>query len=157
MKPVRLSLHNALAVFSAFALALLTASFAYAQTGSSSLRGTITDTQGRAVAGAQVTITNEQKNFSRTQTTNDDGAYTFTSIPPGTYRLEVQATGFKKAQVSEVLAQIDTPGTFDVQMEVSGYHHNVAGDFLSLRPAIFVAGRGQAAFRALGFRALTAG
>ena len=46
---------------------------------------------------------------------------------------------------------------FDVQMEVSGYHHNVAGDFLSLRPAIFVAGRGQAAFRALGFRALTAG
>jgi beta-xylosidase len=46
---------------------------------------------------------------------------------------------------------------FDVQLEVSGYHHNVAGDFLSLRPAIFVAGKGQAAFRMLGFRALTAG
>jgi xylan 1,4-beta-xylosidase len=43
---------------------------------------------------------------------------------------------------------------FDVQMEVSGYHHNVAGDFLSLRPAIFVAGTGQATFRTLGFRAL---
>lgn len=46
---------------------------------------------------------------------------------------------------------------FDVQMEVSGYHHNVAGDFLSLRPGVFVAGKGQAAFRTLGFRALTAG
>ena len=34
---------------------------------------------------------------------------------------------------------------FDVQMEVSGYHHNVAGDFLSLRPALFVAGPGEAA------------
>ncbi len=44
---------------------------------------------------------------------------------------------------------------FDVQMEVSGYHHNVAGDFLSLRPAIFVAGTGEAAFSRLGFRALT--
>jgi beta-xylosidase len=44
---------------------------------------------------------------------------------------------------------------FDVQMEVSGYHHNVAGDFLSLRPAIFAAGNGQAAFRSLGFRALS--
>ena len=44
---------------------------------------------------------------------------------------------------------------FDVQMEVSGYHHNVAGDFLSLRPAIYVAGQGQAAFRSLVFRALT--
>jgi beta-xylosidase len=31
---------------------------------------------------------------------------------------------------------------FDVQMEVSGYHHNVAYDFLSLRPAIYAAGRG---------------
>jgi xylan 1,4-beta-xylosidase len=43
---------------------------------------------------------------------------------------------------------------FDVQMEVSGYHHNVAGDFLSLRPAIFVAGGGEAAFSRLEFRAL---
>ena len=42
-------------------------------------------------------------------------------------------------------------------MEVSGYHHNVAGDFLSLRPAIYVAGRGEGAFSGLGFRALTAG
>jgi hypothetical protein len=39
-------------------------------------------------------------------------------------------------------------------MEVSGYHHNVAGDFLSLRPAIFVAGKGEAAFSRLAFRAL---
>jgi xylan 1,4-beta-xylosidase len=42
-------------------------------------------------------------------------------------------------------------------MEVSGYHHDVVGDFLSLRPAIYVAGRGEAAFSGLGFRALTAG
>jgi beta-xylosidase len=46
---------------------------------------------------------------------------------------------------------------FDVQMEVSGYHHNVAGDFLSLRPALYVAGKGEAAFSKLGFRALAGG
>jgi len=45
---------------------------------------------------------------------------------------------------------------FDVQMEVSGYHHNVAGDFLSLRPGIYVAGEGEAAFSALEFKALSA-
>lgn len=43
---------------------------------------------------------------------------------------------------------------FDVQMEVSGYHHNVAGDFLSLRPALYVAGEGEARFRNLRYRAL---
>jgi beta-xylosidase len=43
---------------------------------------------------------------------------------------------------------------FDVQMEVSGYHHNVAGDFLSLRPGVYVTGSGEAAFSQLRFRAL---
>jgi beta-xylosidase len=45
---------------------------------------------------------------------------------------------------------------FDVQMEVSGYHHNVAGDFLSLRPAIYVAGTGEARIREVRYRALEA-
>jgi beta-xylosidase len=43
---------------------------------------------------------------------------------------------------------------FPVQMEVSGYHHNVAYDFLSLRPAIYAAGPGVASFRNLTYRAL---
>ena len=113
-------------IISMLSFMLLTSSAALAQTGSSSLRGTISDLQGRAVAGAQVTITNEQKNFSRTQTTNSDGTYVFTSIPPGTYRLEVEATGFKKASVSQLQAQIDTPGTFDVQLEVGNIAETVS-------------------------------
>ncbi|HEV8430132.1 MAG TPA: carboxypeptidase-like regulatory domain-containing protein [Pyrinomonadaceae bacterium] len=126
MKTVRLSLHRVLVVVSVLALALLTASVVFAQTGSSSVRGTVTDLQGRAVAGAQVTITNAQKNFTRTQNTNSDGAYVFTSIPPGTYQLEVEATGFKKASVSELNALIDTPGTFDVQLEVGNISETVS-------------------------------
>jgi len=43
---------------------------------------------------------------------------------------------------------------FDVQMEVSGYHHNVAGDFLSLRPGIYVSGQGEAVFSHFRYRAL---
>ncbi len=43
---------------------------------------------------------------------------------------------------------------FYVQMEVSGYHHNVAYDFLSLRPGLFAAGDGEVRFRNLVYRAL---
>jgi xylan 1,4-beta-xylosidase len=43
---------------------------------------------------------------------------------------------------------------FDIQMEVSGYHHNVGGDFLSLRPGLYAAGAGQARFRDVKYRAL---
>jgi beta-xylosidase len=43
---------------------------------------------------------------------------------------------------------------FGTRMEVSGYHHNVAYDFLSLRPAIYAAGRGEVRFRNFRYRAL---
>lgn len=43
---------------------------------------------------------------------------------------------------------------FDVQMEVSGYHHNVAYDFLSLRPALYAAGDGDVRFRNFTYEAL---
>lgn len=43
---------------------------------------------------------------------------------------------------------------FDRQMEVSGYHHNVRGGFMALRPGLFAAGQGAARFRNLVYRAL---
>jgi len=43
---------------------------------------------------------------------------------------------------------------YDRVMEVSGYHHNVAYEFLSLRPAIYAAGKGNVRFRSFTYRAL---
>jgi beta-xylosidase len=43
---------------------------------------------------------------------------------------------------------------FDVQMETSGYHHNVAYDFLSLRPGVYASGQGEVRFRNVRYRAL---
>jgi beta-xylosidase len=44
---------------------------------------------------------------------------------------------------------------FDRAIEVSGYHHNVAYDFLSLRPALYAAGQGHVRFRNFKYRALS--
>jgi len=43
---------------------------------------------------------------------------------------------------------------FDRGMEVSGYHHNVRGGFLSLRPGLYAAGTGEARFRNFQYKAL---
>jgi hypothetical protein len=91
---------------------------AIAQTGTSSVRGTVTDPQGRAVAGATVTLTNTARNFTRTQTSDEEGVYFFSAVPPGTYRLEAEASGFKKASVSDVNALVETPTEVNVQLEV---------------------------------------
>src|SRR5687767_11886584 len=98
----------------AFLIVILSFSVAVqAQTGLSSVRGLVTDPQGQAVAGATVNLTNTERNFTRTQTTNDEGAYIFSAVPPGTYRLEAESQGFKKA-VAEVRALVDTPNEVDI-------------------------------------------
>jgi hypothetical protein len=43
---------------------------------------------------------------------------------------------------------------FDRGMEVSGYHHNVRGGFLALKPGLYAAGKGEARFRGFRFTAL---
>ena len=43
---------------------------------------------------------------------------------------------------------------YDVQMEVSGYHHNVACDFLSLRPGLYASGEGEVRFRNFKYQAI---
>ena len=97
-----------------------------AQTGSSSIRGTVTDPQGQAVAGVNVTLTNTQTNATRKQTTSEKGNYSFDLLTPGNYRLEVEATGFKKAVVSDIRALVDKPTTTDVQMEVGAITESVS-------------------------------
>ena len=98
---------------------------ALAQTGTATVRGTVRDPQGNSVAGATVTLTNVGKNFSRVQTTNAEGGYVFTLVPPDTYRVEVEATGFKKAAVADVQALVDTPRELDVQLEVGAVTETV--------------------------------
>src|ERR1044071_3455766 len=90
-------------------VSLLAAASAAAQAGRSTVRSTVRDQQGNVVTGASVTLTDEAKNFTRTQTTGDEGTYTFVAVPPGTYRVEVESQGFKKATVAPVQALVDTP------------------------------------------------
>ena len=106
-------------------LQLLVSQALLAQTGSSSVRGTVLDPQDRPVAGVTLTLTNVERNFTRTQTTNEEGSYAFTAIPPGTYRVEAEASGFKKASVGNVSALVDTPVEINVKLEVGDVSETV--------------------------------
>jgi hypothetical protein len=97
----------------------------FAQAGGTTIRGTVKDPQGNLVAGATVTITDPAKNFTRTQQTNDEGGYVFTAIPPGTYKLDVSAPGFKTASASGLEALVDTPSVRDVQLEIGAVSETV--------------------------------
>ena len=86
--------------------------------GTSSVNGSVVDPQGNVIAGATITLTNIDKNFSRTQATTEAGTFAFTLIPPGQYKIEAEAKGFKKSVLSDVSAQVAKATTLTVQLEV---------------------------------------
>src|SRR5687767_5888316 len=66
-----------------------------AQVGSGSLAGMVVDQAGAPVPGATVTATAAATNLSRTSLTGPDGAYMVAGLPPGTYRLYMELSGFR--------------------------------------------------------------
>src|SRR5215831_7179511 len=78
----------------------------WGQFGASTIRGTVTDPSGAVVSGATVTITNLQTNQSRSQVTKGAGTYSFELIPPGEYKVEIEAKGFQKSVVTKVKAEV---------------------------------------------------
>src|SRR5712664_3503636 len=100
------------------ALILGTSLAARAQNTSASIRGTVTDEQGAAIAGADVLITNVDTGDSRSDKTDKDGAYAFPSIPIGRYTLNASGQGFKAFQLKDIVVHVGDSLTFDAQLKV---------------------------------------
>ena len=83
---------------SLFVLALAMATVVAAQTTSGSIAGNITDPNQAAVSNATVKISDESKSFTLSATTDVEGRFVFPQVPPGTYKLSVEASGFKKLE-----------------------------------------------------------
>ena len=84
-------------------LLLLLCAFAgrlFAQAGSGTILGTVTDASGAVVPNATVTITNVGTNVATTARTTSSGDFTVTFLPPGTYRIAAEAQGFQQSIVN---------------------------------------------------------
>jgi uncharacterized surface anchored protein len=92
---------------------------AIAQEITGSIVGTVKDSNGAAVKGATVTITdNTKKEAARTVTTDDDGSYAARDLHVGVYDVAVEASGFKKHIASKVNVDVGTPRTLNIALEV---------------------------------------
>ncbi len=99
-------------------LILCTSVAVHAQNFTASIRGTVTDEQGAAVAGADVKVTNADTQYSRTDKTDKDGSYSFQSLPLGHYTLSVVAEGFKGSEVREIVLHVNDSLTVDAKLKV---------------------------------------
>ena len=97
-----------------------------AQTTTATMLGTVTDTSGAVVPGAQVTARNTQTNLMRAATSNDQGEYRMDFLPVGHYQLEVSATGFKRAVLRDIVLQVSQEARADVKLEIGEINQSVS-------------------------------
>lgn len=89
----------------------------HGQTHRGSIRGILTDSSQAPLTNALLKIVQTETNESRTVATGDQGEYTFSSLPPGPYRIEVEQTGYKKHSRLIVL-QVNQELRLDISLEV---------------------------------------
>jgi len=83
-----------------------------------SLTGIVTDASGAAVPNAKVTVTNKATGVSFNTQTDSAGAYLIPSLPIGVYDIEVTASGFQKALVTDLDLPVATSVTRNVQLRI---------------------------------------
>ena len=89
----------------------------FAQT-SGAITGTVQDASGAAVVGAKVTILEINKGTSQVFETDESGTYNAPFLVPGTYRITVEAPGFKRSTSPDTVIEIAARQRADVTMQV---------------------------------------
>ena len=81
------------------------------------LLGTVTDSSGAAVANVKVTITETNTGISHTSQTNESGNYVFPDLPPGTYRVIAELSGFKRESRAGIDLIVNTTERVDLVLQ----------------------------------------
>jgi hypothetical protein len=106
---------------SAFCFVLLMiAASTRAQTPTATISGIVKDSQGAAIQGAKVTVTNAAQGSLRETLTNSDGAYSIPNLLPGEYHAEVESKGFARVQYGTVNLAAGRTATLDAVLVPAG-------------------------------------
>jgi hypothetical protein len=107
--------------FRVFVAGLLFSGLAYAQGigASGDIRGTVTDPSGAVINNGTITATDVTKGTKHTATTDTDGQYLLTALPPAAYNVTVAHTGFQTEIMKGVVVNVGQTTTLDFRLKVS--------------------------------------
>jgi hypothetical protein len=99
------------------AFSLLSSVPLFSQGSAGRIIGTVTDQSGGAIAGAAVSINDTERGTSRNLTTDDSGEYNAPSLTPSTYKVHVEAKGFKALDRQNVILEVNGNVRVDIQLQ----------------------------------------
>src|SRR5690242_908575 len=101
----------------AFLLCTMVPAAALGQSETGTITGSVTDQSGALLPGVTVTLTSSALiGGSRTTTTNETGAYKFITLPPGSYELKFELSGFKPSARPAIQLSANFVATVNVSM-----------------------------------------
>src|SRR6266404_3597212 len=103
-------------VFVLVIAALVVSPVAFAQSFRGTIEGTVLDTSGGVVPGAEVKVTGTDTGLVRSATTNDLGAYSVTELPGGRYSVAVSKSGYKATTLQGVVVTVGTSQRVDAKL-----------------------------------------
>lgn len=87
--------------------------------------GRVADASDALIPGARVTIANMATNVTATATTNSAGNFNVPFLLPGEYRIQVEATGFKRYVQDGVQVRVSETSEVNIQMEAGAVEETV--------------------------------
>src|SRR5712692_5211200 len=81
-----------------------------------SVNGTVRDTTGAVIAGAEVLLHNNDTTLNRLTTTNDAGYYYIADVQPGSYEMKVTRQGFRTAVQSGITLVVNQTASFNLTL-----------------------------------------
>jgi hypothetical protein len=88
-----------------------------AQSNNGRILGTVTDPSGAVVSGAKVVVSDTERGFSQTLTSNESGEYVAPSVRPGLYLITAEAAGFKKSERPSIRLEVGQDLRIDFQLK----------------------------------------
>jgi Carboxypeptidase regulatory-like domain len=99
-----------------------------------SITGTVADSTGAVVQGAEITIQNTETGAVRTVTSGGTGLYSATNLPVGKYQLEVRKQNFATVRLSDITLSVDQVLTANVSLKPGSASEEVSVNAASLPP-----------------------
>src|ERR1700760_470808 len=106
-------------------LLFLTSSPAHAQVDTGAILGTVSDTSGAQVRGAQVTVTNEGTAATLSSNTGNDGEYKFTPLPIGQYTVTVTFQGFSTVTQKHITVNVGAEVVINISLKPGGVNETI--------------------------------
>jgi hypothetical protein len=106
-------------------LGVITTASGFAQTSLASLRGKVSDEQGGVLPGATVTVRQIETNATKASVTGALGQYFLPSLPPGTYEVTVELSGFAMGRRPDVVLRVGQAADLDFALKVGTVQENV--------------------------------